>query len=159
MVQKYTTGNPKPSFGEKLSRFFKRTVLASAALGTLGGAGYVGYNTITNYSEGTRLGTVTKFSEKGILCKTFEGEMMLPATSRINGQGEDFMFRFTVKDPAVVQKVEDAMLSGRRVAVEYQEALWVPTSCLQDTKYTIKDIKAVNANGRLSPYVVMQRRR
>ena len=64
-----------------------------------------------SYSEGERAGYVQKFSKKGWLCKTWEGELAMVA---IPGSLAE-KFPFSVRDPAVAVKVEKTM--GKRVAL------------------------------------------
>jgi hypothetical protein len=84
-----------------------------------------------SYSSGERAGWVQKFSHKGWVCKTWEGELALvsvPGTSQ-----EKFLF--TVHDAAVAEKITRAM--GKRVALHYEEKVGLPTSCFGDTRYFV----------------------
>jgi hypothetical protein len=81
-----------------------------------------------SYSTGERAGWVQKFSKKGWLCKTWEGELALvslPGTSVEK-------FYFTVRDDAVAAEVTRAM--GRRVSLHYDEKVGLPTSCFGETR-------------------------
>ncbi len=89
------------------------------------------------YSTGERAGFVQKFSLKGYVCKTWEGEIVLvtmPGT-----QAEKFLF--TVQDPAVAKKVNDSM--GLRVKLVYDEHKGIPSSCFGETAYFVKDLKVL----------------
>ncbi len=57
------------------------------------------------YSEGTRVGILYKFSKKGTLFKTYEGEMMLPGYSRSGLEASTKTFYFSVTDEALAQKL------------------------------------------------------
>ena len=90
-----------------------------------------------SYSEGERAGYVQKFSKKGWVCKTWEGELAMvtmPGTLT-----EKFLF--SVRDAAVAQKIEKTM--GKRVALVYQQHVGVPTSCFGETEHFISDVRAV----------------
>ena len=65
------------------------------------------------YSSGERAGYVQKFSLKGYVCKTWEGEIVL--VSMPGTQAEKFVF--TVKYKAIVSKVNDSL--GKRVKIYY----------------------------------------
>ena len=52
------------------------------------------------YSEGTRTGKVVKISKKGILFKTWEGELN-------QGMGMPEKFSFSVKNPEVIKKIQE----------------------------------------------------
>ena len=81
------------------------------------------------YSEGERAGYLQKFTRKGWLCKTWEGEILL---SSMPGAIPD-RFAFSVRDPAVVSKMQGAM--GKRVQLGYEEHRGVPTECFGETGY------------------------
>jgi hypothetical protein len=86
------------------------------------------------YSSGERAGYVQKFSLKGYLCKTWEGEIVL--VSMPGTQAEKFFF--TVHDDAVAKKVNDSM--GLRVKIHYQEHKGIPSSCFGETAYFVDEL-------------------
>ena len=91
-----------------------------------------------SYSAGERAGYVQKFSKKGWVCKTWEGELAM-----INMPGTlTEKFNFTVHDEAVVKKINESM--GKRVSLVYEEHVGVPTTCFGDTGYFVKDILIVD---------------
>ena len=75
------------------------------------------------YSSGERVGYVQKLSEKGFICKTFEGELVL--VSMPGTQAEKFLF--TVKNPEVAKKINESI--GKRVSLTYEEHKGIPSSC------------------------------
>ena len=87
-----------------------------------------------NYSTGERAGWVQKFSKKGWLCKTWEGEL---AMVNIPGSMQQ-TFHFTVRDEAVVAKIDALM--GRRVSMTYEQHTGLPTSCFGETEYFVVDV-------------------
>jgi hypothetical protein len=90
-----------------------------------------------SYSSGERAGWVQKFSKKGWICKTWEGELALvtmPGTAQ-----EKFLF--TVWDEGVAQQINGAM--GKRVSLHYHEKVGLPGSCFGDTRYWVDGLKAV----------------
>jgi len=87
------------------------------------------------YSSGERAGYVQKFSLKGYVCKTWEGEIVL--VSMPGTQAEKF--NFTVKNEAIAKKVNDSL--GERVKLTYEEHKGVPSSCFGETQYYVSDIK------------------
>ena len=86
------------------------------------------------YSSGERAGYVQKFSLKGYLCKTWEGEIVL--VSMPGTQAENFLF--TAQDEAVAKKLNDSM--GLRVKIHYQEHKGIPSSCFGETAYFVDDL-------------------
>jgi len=90
-----------------------------------------------SYSDGDRIGYVQKFSHKGWICRTWEGEL---AMTPVPGAAPQ-IFTFTVRDEDVVKKIRDA--EGKRVALHYKEKRGVPSSCFGDTHYFIADIRVL----------------
>lgn len=105
-------------------------IIAVAAL-------YIWLTLSWSYSEGERAGYVQKFSKKGWLCKTWEGELAMVAMPGSLAE----KFQFTVRDAAVATKVEKTM--GKRVSLAYKEKRGVPTTCFGDTDYFVVDVRAV----------------
>ena len=102
-----------------------------------------------SYSEGERAGWVQKFSHKGWLCKTWEGELAL--VSMPGAPMEKFFF--TVTDDAVAEQINRRM--GQRVALHYEQRVGLPTSCFGDTRYYVSQVTPVD-DISLSPGVVVQ---
>ena len=91
-----------------------------------------------SYSKGERAGYVQKFSKKGWVCKTWEGEL---AMINIPGTLTE-KFNFTVHDEALAQKINESM--GKRVALVYEEHVGVPSSCFGDTGHYVTNIMIVD---------------
>jgi hypothetical protein len=88
-----------------------------------------------SYSNGERAGYVQKFSRKGWLCKTWEGELsMVPVPGAVPEK-----FLFSVRDEAVAQKITGAM--AKRVALVYEQHKGVPSSCFGDSEYFVTAVK------------------
>lgn len=90
-----------------------------------------------SYSTGERAGFLQKVSNKGWICKTWEGELSLVA---IPGAAPE-KFLFTVRDETVAQKVNAA--AGKRVALNYEQHKGLPSSCFGDTDYFVVDVKEI----------------
>jgi hypothetical protein len=80
---------------------------------------------------------VQKFSRKGWVCKTWEGEL---AMANLPGAMPQ-VFEFTVRDDAVASRITASM--GERVSLHYQEHRGLPTSCFGDTAHFVTDIRPV----------------
>jgi hypothetical protein len=89
------------------------------------------------YSTGERAGYVQKFSKKGWICKTWEGEL---AMVNIPGSLSE-KFYFTVRDDSVAASINRSL--GKRVALTYRQHVGVPTTCFGETEYYVSDVKAV----------------
>jgi len=90
-----------------------------------------------SYSSGERAGYVQKFSKKGWICKTWEGEMALVS---IPGTMSE-KFYFTVRDDSIAARINQTI--GRRVALTYKQHKGIPTSCFGETEYFVADVKVV----------------
>lgn len=103
----------------------------------LGVVGWVVLAMNWSYSSGERAGWVQKFSNKGWLCKTWEGEL---AMVFMPGAVPEKFF-FTVWDDSVAQQVNAAM--GRRVTLHYEEKVGLPSSCFGDTRSWVTRVTVV----------------
>lgn len=90
-----------------------------------------------DYSNGERAGYVQKFSRKGWICKTWEGELAL-----VNLPGAmPTIFAFSVRDGAVAAEIQAQM--GKRVVLDYEQHIGVPTNCFADTQYFVTGVRVV----------------
>lgn len=90
-----------------------------------------------NYSSGERAGWVQKFSKKGWICKTWEGEL---AMITMPGAAQE-KFYFTVWDEAIARQINEAM--GKRVSLHYDEKVGLPTSCFGETRHWVNKVTVV----------------
>jgi len=88
-----------------------------------------------SYSDGFRAGYVQKFSKKGWVCKTWEGELSMV---NLAGQAQE-RWTFTVRDDSIAQVLQGVM--GKRVTLHYEEHPGVPTSCFGDTRYYVVGVR------------------
>ena len=90
-----------------------------------------------SYSDGYRAGVLQKFSRKGWICKTGEGEI---AQAVVQGVAP-LIWDFSVRDPKVAHQLDS--LVGRRVSVHYEEHRGIPTSCFGATSYFVDSVAVV----------------
>jgi hypothetical protein len=90
-----------------------------------------------DYSRGFRSGTLQKFSRKGWICKTYEGEIWQSMMAN-NGPIDSKIWTFTVRDERVVQQLDS--LVGKDVRVHYTEHRGVPLSCFGDTPFYVDSV-------------------
>jgi len=96
--------------GKIILRWFILILVALLVLA----AGWTWLTLNWSYSEGERAGYIQKFSSKGWLCKTWEGEV---AMVTMPGAIPD-KFMFSVRDDAVAARIN--ALAGRRLVLRYQ---------------------------------------
>lgn len=141
MATSETLGDPGASAGVPPSKparkgrgTLKKVAVLLVAAPILLFAAYTWVTLHWSYSRGSRAGFVQKFSERGWVCKTWEGELAI-----VNMPGSlQQVFPFTVRDEAVVKKINELM--GRRVALTYEQHQGVPTSCFGETEYFVVDV-------------------
>ena len=90
-----------------------------------------------SYSNGERAGYVQKFSRKGWVCKTWEGEL---AMVNLPGTMPE-LFRFSVRDDAVAASVNQSL--GQRVRLHYEQHKGVPGNCFGETEYFVNKVEPV----------------
>lgn len=117
----------------KIFKSFFIVVLGALALFAL----YIFIALRWSYSTGERAGFLQKVSNKGWICKTWEGELSLVA---IPGAAPE-KFLFTVRDEAVAQKLSAA--AGKRVTLNYEQHKGLPTSCFGDTDYFVTGVTEI----------------
>jgi hypothetical protein len=128
---------PVPAPPQTFFRRHRWKILLFSFLFIVGGAaGLWTLITLTfSYSDGDRIGYVQKFSHRGWVCRTWEGELAMTPVPGAQPQ----IFYFTVRDEAVAKRVKDA--EGKKVALHYKEHRGIPSSCFGDTTYFISDIR------------------
>ena len=90
-----------------------------------------------SYSEGERAGYVQKLSNKGWICKTWEGELALVTMPGTVAE----KFYFSVPDDAVAHKINESL--GKRVTVTYEEHIGVPTTCFAETRHFVNNVRII----------------
>ena len=82
-----------------------------------------------SYSEGNRAGLLQKFSKKGWVCKTWEGELALYVVGGVAPQ----IWYFSTRDDKLADQLSKAV--GQNIQLHYSEHRGIPTSCFADTPY------------------------
>lgn len=103
--------------------------------------------TFTHYGEGSIAGTLVKLTKKGVLFHTYEGkintQMFIDDGSAASGIGLN-LWDFSVKnDQALIDKLEEAMLNGHRIKLEYKQR-YFRLPWLGDTKYIVYDAEVLD---------------
>ena len=90
-----------------------------------------------SYSRGERAGFVQKFSKKGLVFKTWEGELLMVTLPGVMPE----RWEFTVRDDAVAARINELM--GKRIALSYEQHIGVPTSIFGETGYFVTSVREV----------------
>lgn len=120
--------------GGRFKRFLGWTVLV-LVLGTLL---WTWFALSWSYSAGDRAGVLLKFSKKGWVCKTYEGQLALYVVGGVAPQ----LWDFSVRDEAVAKQLSGAV--GQEIQLHYTEHRGVPTSCFAETPYYADGFTVIN---------------
>lgn len=91
--------------------------------------GYFAFVYYVSYSEGYRAGELIKFSRKGVVFKTWEGEL-----SQGVSEAQRFEFSVEEKENQVISDLKD--LQGKMVKLTYKER-YATFPWMGDTKYYV----------------------
>jgi hypothetical protein len=116
---------------------FGRWLVAAVAVIVLGAGLWTWFSLSWAYSEGERAGILQKFSRKGWVCKTFEGELALYVVPGMAPQ----IWYFSTRDEKLAAELSKAV--GEQIRVQYTEHRFVPTNCFADTPYFAKSFTVV----------------
>lgn len=127
---------------------FKRTLLiVSISLLLIGlVAGSVAL--FGSYSSGSRVGKIVKFSKKGIVFKTYEGQLNVGGFAKDEeGDISPNVWSFSVHrgDDEIVKAIDRAMDQGYAVKLHYKE-MFFQFDWRGDTKYFIHQVEKVVEN-------------
>lgn len=89
-----------------------------------------------SYSDGNRAGYIQKFSNKGWLCKSYEGELAMTTVPGV----APVLWQFSIWDKRVADDLSRVM--GRRVILHYKEYRYLPTTCFGETDYFVDRVEA-----------------
>lgn len=113
-------------------------VFATPIVSLFGGA-------IPDYSTGSRSGIVDKFSERGLIFKSYEGELKMNGYDRDeNGAMVPKVFAFSVDNKQVADQINKALDSGEKVVLHYNQYFIGPVTL--QTKYHVNKITYMERN-------------
>lgn len=108
---------------------FGRILLIVIVLAVLLGALWTWFSLSWAYSEGERAGVLQKFSRKGWICKTYEGELAQYVVGGVAPQ----IWYFSTRDAKLATQFSAAV--GEQIRLHYTEHRGVPTACFAETPY------------------------
>ena len=130
---------PSPPSAPPRRRSFKSYLWGSLIGALLLIALYTMFMLWWSYSEGERAGVLQKFSTRGWVCKTWEGELAMYVVGGVAPQ----IWNFSVRDDAVAQQLLAAV--GQQVRLHYSEHPGLPTNCFGETDYFVQSVEIVGA--------------
>jgi hypothetical protein len=91
-----------------------------------------------SYSTGERAGYVQKFSKRGYVFKTWEGELAMVSMPGTTPE----KFLFSVRSDSVAARINTSL--GKRVALVYEQHIGVPVSWFAETEYYVTDVRVID---------------
>jgi len=132
------TSAPAPAHGFARRNWGKLSLFTVIAVPALVFTIWAGVALNFSYSKGLRVGFVQKISQKGWVCKTWEGELAM-----VNMPGAlSQIFTFSVRSDSVAKAINDAMAKGR-LELQYEEHRGVPTTCFGETNYFVIGVRSI----------------
>jgi hypothetical protein len=88
-----------------------------------------------SFSDGDRVGYLQKFSHRGWLCKSYEGELAMTTVPGV----APMIWTFSVWDKDVADRIN--LLLGKKVVMHYREFRGIPTDCFGSTDYFVDGVQ------------------
>jgi len=133
------------SFGSKVKRTTKKVVRTILIIALIGGIIVFSVLYWGVYDEGLRAGNVLRISKKGMLFKTYEGQLNLQTFGALKGANpimESFDFSVESDEDTIIKDLEAVALSGERVNLHYIKR-YAAFPWRGDTKYFITRVERV----------------
>jgi hypothetical protein len=116
---------------------FARWIVIVLLVIVTGAALWTWFSLSWSYSEGERAGVLQKFSRKGWICKTYEGELALYVVGGVAPQ----IWYFSTRDEDVARQLSSAV--GQQIRLHYTEHRGIPSSCFAETPYFAESFELV----------------
>jgi hypothetical protein len=98
-----------------------------------------------NYSNGERIGMITKFSQKGLVYSSWEGSLNTTQTGMNSATPFEFSVDNDVNDPTVISTLDSAATQGWKVKIKYHETWnknWFKNR--GETNYFVKEVEVLD---------------
>jgi hypothetical protein len=119
---------------QKIGKIFKRFMVGLLILGLLSATGFFLVSNYT-YSKGARAGTLIKLSKKGVMFKTYEGQLNLGGFKTEAAEGiSGNIWEFSVWKDDIYQELQN--YEGHQVKLHYREIIR-PMPWQGKTKYFV----------------------
>jgi hypothetical protein len=91
------------------------------------------------YSSAQRTGYVKSLSQRGWLCKTWEGELAMAPTPGLTDTAKAATFPFTIRNDSVAKALQ--LAAGHEVTLSYDEHRGIPTTCFGETENFVRGFR------------------
>lgn len=119
-------------------RWLRRLILLVPLLVLLLAILWTWFSLNWSYSEGERAGVLQKFSRKGWICKTYEGELAQYVVGGVAPQ----IWLFSTRDAELAKQLSSNV--GRQLRIHYAEHRGVPSTCFAETPYFAESFTLVS---------------
>jgi hypothetical protein len=133
------------SFGQKVKSTTRKVVKILLITIVVVGIAIFSFYYWGVYDEGVRAGNVLRISKKGMIFKTYEGQLNLQTFGALKGANpimESFDFSVESGDEQVIKDLQEVALSGERVNLHYIKR-YKTFPWRGDTKYFITRVERV----------------
>lgn len=130
-------------FGNRVKRTTKKVVKVILLTALTMGVIWFSFMYWGVYDEGVRAGNVLRISKKGILFKTYEGQLNLQTFGALKGANpimESFEFSVEGGEEEVLRELQTVALSGERVNLHYVKR-YTTFPWRGETKYFITKVE------------------
>ncbi len=127
---------------KKVKKFTKRLLLFILIVGLL----ILSFFYFGTYSTGDRAGKVMKISEKGMIFKTYEGQINMEGFGAVRSENifsQTFEFSVEGDRDDIIETLKKAMSKGKRVNIHYIERYW-KISWRGDSKYFVREAEILD---------------
>lgn len=138
MAENEAVPEPKPA-SRKKRRLWLKIGLPAIAVVVLACAVWVWVTLGFVYATTQRTGYVRNLSQRGWLCKTWEGELTLSPAAGIADTTTAASFPFTIRNDSVAKALQ--LVAGQRVTLSYDEHRGIPTTCFGETQNFVQGFR------------------
>jgi len=131
------------TFGQRIAQTTRRVIKYTLIVVVIVAIAFICLAYWGVYDEGVRAGTVLRISKKGMVFKTYEGQLNLQTFGALKGANpimEAFDFSVSGADDQVIKDLQSVALSGERVNLHYVSR-YVTFPWRGDTKYFITKVE------------------
>ena len=133
------------TFGEQVAHTTRRVIKVTMVITVLVAIAFLCIAYWGVYDEGMTAGTVLRISKRGMIFKTYEGQLNVQTFGAFKGANpimEAFDFSVSAADEQVIRDLQEVALSGERVNLHYV-ARYAVFPWRGDTKYFITRVERI----------------
>jgi hypothetical protein len=133
------------NFGSRAKRTVKKILTWTIVIGLIVGGSFFSFYYWGVNDEGIRAGVVLRISKKGVMFKTYEGQLNIATFGALRGANpisESFNFSVEKDNDVAIKDLEAVALSGERVSLHYIKRYKI-FPWRGDTKYFVTQVERI----------------